>query len=159
MLLSSGTYHRVGPYVSWCFGRLYHLHLQGRKSTQKETTVQQVVRWDHSDFRLWDTETFLRNVGSHTDYTALYPRKWPTFITTAVINSNLLRLGYGCFQTSHNFSLMSPLSTCECPQLSLATYERGWGRLRSSLPQIVLPFRLNGYVPFNKPEGRAFETR
>jgi hypothetical protein len=32
-------------------------------------------------------DTFLRNIGSHTVYTALYPRRWK-LVTTAVKTSN-----------------------------------------------------------------------
>jgi hypothetical protein len=41
-------------YVNRRFGGIYHLHLQGRKSTKKETIM----------------------VPSHTDFTALYITKW-----------------------------------------------------------------------------------
>jgi hypothetical protein len=67
------------PYVNDRFGGTYHLHLQGRKSAQQETSVQQVTGWflvrlifDPEDLG----DMFLRNVCSHTDYTALYPIKW-----------------------------------------------------------------------------------
>jgi hypothetical protein len=32
------------PYVNLRFGWTYHLHLQGRKSAEQETNVQQVAR-------------------------------------------------------------------------------------------------------------------
>jgi hypothetical protein len=43
--------------VNRCFGRKYHLSLQGRKSAEQETSVQQVAR-----------QCFA--------YTVLYPRRW-----------------------------------------------------------------------------------
>jgi hypothetical protein len=49
-------------YMNWHFEGTYHLHLQGRKSAEEETSVR--------------AHTFLRNVGSYTDYMALYPRRW-----------------------------------------------------------------------------------
>jgi hypothetical protein len=54
------------------FGGTYHLHLQRRKSAEQETSVQKVARQNSKD----GGDTFLRNVGSHTDYTALYLRRW-----------------------------------------------------------------------------------
>jgi hypothetical protein len=43
-------------------------------------------------FLIFDPEdggdTLLRNMGSNTDYTALYPRRWHTFITRTVRTSN-----------------------------------------------------------------------
>jgi hypothetical protein len=64
------------PYVNRRFGGTYH-HLQGRKSTEQETSMQQVPRQIHN---LDDgSDMFLSNVASHashTDYTALYPTRW-----------------------------------------------------------------------------------
>jgi hypothetical protein len=37
-------------------------------------------------------DTFLRNVGSHTEYTALYPRRWQHFINAAKRTSNFSNL-------------------------------------------------------------------
>jgi hypothetical protein len=34
---------QCSPYVNQCFGGTYHLHIQGRKSTEQETSVQQKV--------------------------------------------------------------------------------------------------------------------
>jgi hypothetical protein len=58
------------PYVNRRFGDTYHLLLQDRKSAERETSVQQMARQnlDPED----RGNTALRNVGSHTDYTALY---------------------------------------------------------------------------------------
>jgi hypothetical protein len=62
------------------FGATYHLHLQDRKSAEQETNVQQVARQNRLIFYPEDgSDTFLRNVGSHTDYTALFPRIWQHF--------------------------------------------------------------------------------
>jgi hypothetical protein len=52
------------PYVNRRFGGKYHLHLQGRKSVEQEISKEQ------------NPDTYLRNVGSHTNYTALYTRTW-----------------------------------------------------------------------------------
>jgi hypothetical protein len=54
------------PYVNRRFEATYNLHLQGRKSAEQETSVYRVPRGDN----------FLRNVCSHTDYTAVCPRIW-----------------------------------------------------------------------------------
>jgi hypothetical protein len=48
------------------FGETFYLHIQGRKSAKKETSVQQVARQNSSGFLL---------VGSYMDYTALCPRR------------------------------------------------------------------------------------
>jgi hypothetical protein len=50
---------------------MYYLHLYGRTSTEQETSVQQVARlmFGSKDGGV----TFLRNVGSHTVYTAQFP--------------------------------------------------------------------------------------
>jgi hypothetical protein len=62
------------PYVNRYFVGTYNLHLQGRKSAEQDPRVQQVARQS----QIYDPEdrgnTFPRNVGSYTDYTALYPR-------------------------------------------------------------------------------------
>jgi hypothetical protein len=62
------------PYVNRRFGGTYHLHLQGRKSLRQETSDQQVAGL------IFDCEhggdTFLRNIGSHMNNTALYPRRF-----------------------------------------------------------------------------------
>jgi hypothetical protein len=50
-------------YVNRHFGGRYYLHLQGKKLAEQETSVQQVVR-------------HFRNVGSHMEHAALYPRRW-----------------------------------------------------------------------------------
>jgi hypothetical protein len=63
------------PYVTQRFGRAYHLHLQGRKSAEQETCVQEMARYAEDG-----GDTFFRNVCSHTDYTALYPRAWATLM-------------------------------------------------------------------------------
>jgi hypothetical protein len=58
------------PYVERRFGGT-HLHLHGKKSAEQETRLQQVI-FDPKD----GCDMFLRNVGSHTDLTALYARRW-----------------------------------------------------------------------------------
>jgi hypothetical protein len=55
-------------HVNWRFGGTYHLHFQGRKS-----------RWFLARLIFCPEDggyTFLREVGSHMDYTALYLRRW-----------------------------------------------------------------------------------
>jgi hypothetical protein len=59
------------PYVNRPFGRTYRLHLKGRKSAEQETSMQQVTGRNFAG-----GDMFLRNVGLHADYTALYPRRW-----------------------------------------------------------------------------------
>jgi hypothetical protein len=71
--------------------KTYHFNLQGRKSVEQETTEQQVVRRSHPQhfsfliggFSGLKIEVILfffpQNIGSHTDYTALYPRRWHHF--------------------------------------------------------------------------------
>jgi hypothetical protein len=44
------------PYVNWCYGGKFELHVQGRKSEERETGAKQVARPSH--------------------YTALYPWRW-----------------------------------------------------------------------------------
>jgi hypothetical protein len=44
------------------FGESYHLHLEGRKSAEQETSVQQKAIF----FPEERDDIFLRNVGSHT---------------------------------------------------------------------------------------------
>jgi hypothetical protein len=69
------------PYLNQRFGGMYHLHLQGRKSAEQETSVRAggYPRWVVA-LLIFDPEdggnTFLRNVGSYADYTVLYPRRW-----------------------------------------------------------------------------------
>jgi hypothetical protein len=69
------------PYMNRRFGRKYLLHLQDRKSAEQETSERRRLGsltffprliFDHED----GGGTFLRNFGSYTDYTALYPRRW-----------------------------------------------------------------------------------
>jgi hypothetical protein len=64
-------------YVNRCFGGTYHLHLQGRKigrATNLATCYTKVSC--SADFRQWwEDHTLFRNVGSYTEYTALYPRR------------------------------------------------------------------------------------
>jgi hypothetical protein len=70
------------PYVTGHFGGKFHLHLQGRKSAEPETTgwteLYAARRFPaHLIFDPEDgDETLLSNVGSHTGYTALYHRTW-----------------------------------------------------------------------------------
>jgi hypothetical protein len=64
---------RVNPYVNQRFGGTYHLHLQDWKSAEQETSVQQVPR----------------HLGSHADYSALYPRTWQQVILVGAVVMNL----------------------------------------------------------------------
>jgi hypothetical protein len=80
------------PYVNRRFRGTYYLHLQGGKSTEQETSLQEgLVKIScRPGYQLYRVETvrrggsdpedggdtFLRNVCSHTDYMALYPRRW-----------------------------------------------------------------------------------
>jgi hypothetical protein len=67
------------PYVNRRLGGTNYLHLQGRKSTEQEATVQQMVRHS-SHLQILDPEDggdmFLRNVGSLTDCMELYRSRW-----------------------------------------------------------------------------------
>jgi hypothetical protein len=66
--------------VNQRFGGTYQTHLLGRKSAEQEISFQQVARQNTAGwflarliFGLEDGfDTFLRNVGSYTDYTAPY---------------------------------------------------------------------------------------
>jgi hypothetical protein len=68
-------------YMSRRLGGTYHVHLQGRKSTEQETneSLATYSRWLLARL-IFDPEdvgdTFLRNVGSCTYYTTLYIRRW-----------------------------------------------------------------------------------
>jgi hypothetical protein len=53
------------------FGGTYYLRLQGRKSAEQDTSES---RW------------LGRNVGSYTDYTSLYPRRWQFSITLFMLS-------------------------------------------------------------------------
>jgi hypothetical protein len=44
------------PYVNWCFGGPYHLHLQVRKSAKQETSVQQVATQVHTNYKCYIPE-------------------------------------------------------------------------------------------------------
>jgi hypothetical protein len=65
-------------------------------------------RWPGRICLIFDTEdegdTFLRNVGSHTDYAALYPRRCATFITVSpdIGNFPFLALHSFSYILSHN---------------------------------------------------------
>jgi hypothetical protein len=62
--------------MSRCFGGTYHLHLQSWKSAEQETCLATCSRWFLARL-IFNSEdggdTFLRNVGSYTYYTALIP--------------------------------------------------------------------------------------
>jgi hypothetical protein len=61
------------------FGETYRLHLQGRKISQRETSLKAGGKLEDGD------EMFLRNGGwLSTDYTALYPRRWYSLIQSVV---------------------------------------------------------------------------
>jgi hypothetical protein len=81
------------PYMNRRFGGKFHLHFQGRKSAEQEINESRWVgKMSSQSFCLANSfrwfparlifdpedggETFLRNVGSYTDYTVLYPRRW-----------------------------------------------------------------------------------
>jgi hypothetical protein len=68
------------PYVDRCFGGTYHLHLQGRKSAEQETSLKQAI-YDPEDG--WNT--FLRNVGVifHLLWIVLISIAMLSFITSA----------------------------------------------------------------------------
>jgi hypothetical protein len=57
-----------GPYVNRSFGGTFHLNLQSRKLAEKEV----------------GGDAFLRNVGSNTSYTMLYPRRW--YLSSSIIS-------------------------------------------------------------------------
>jgi hypothetical protein len=56
------------PSVKPHFGGTYHHHLQDRKSSEQETSVERQI-FNPED----GADTFLRNVNLYTIYTALYP--------------------------------------------------------------------------------------
>jgi hypothetical protein len=61
------------PHVNRRFEGAYRFHLQGRKSAEQDTSVQEVAgkAFDPE----YGTDTFPRNVALHTNYTALYPKR------------------------------------------------------------------------------------
>jgi hypothetical protein len=65
-------------YVNRHFRGTYHLYLQGKKSAKQGTSVQQVARQNSP--LIFEPEdggdALLQNIGSNTDYMALYPRRW-----------------------------------------------------------------------------------
>jgi hypothetical protein len=70
-------------YMSRCIGGMYHLHLQGQKLTEQGTTESRWLgiysRWYLALLILGPedaSDTFLQNVCSCADYTALNPRRW-----------------------------------------------------------------------------------
>jgi hypothetical protein len=57
------TFWTITPYSTYVnrrFGGMHHLHIQGRKSAEQQTSVQQMAR----------------DIGEHMDHTALYSRRW-----------------------------------------------------------------------------------
>jgi hypothetical protein len=63
-------------YMSGRFGKTYHLHLQCRKSAEKETSENRRLVLAQPIFVPEDGgDTFLRNGGAYTYYTALYPSR------------------------------------------------------------------------------------
>jgi hypothetical protein len=78
------AYSAVYYYVYRSFGGTHHLHLQTRESGENKTIMQHVPsHLLHAGFLLGTFsppedggDTFLRNICSYTDYTALYPRRW-----------------------------------------------------------------------------------
>jgi hypothetical protein len=64
------------PYANRRFGGTYHRHLQSRNSAEQE--ILDPENWG---------DMFLRNVGSQTDYTALYLGRWPQSSRTLTINT------------------------------------------------------------------------
>jgi hypothetical protein len=55
-------------YVNWRFRGTTHLHLQHNAASQ--FLSRPIFHTEDGD------EMLLRNVSSHADYTALYPRRW-----------------------------------------------------------------------------------
>jgi hypothetical protein len=81
-------YHLLGykacaPYVNRRFGRTCH-HLQGRKSDEQQTSLDSILPDDGGDM-------FLQNIGSHMDYTTLYPRRFQHYYAVVTKFSSLLR--------------------------------------------------------------------
>jgi hypothetical protein len=74
-----GDIVQCSPYMSRCFGGIYHLHRQDRKWAEQEISVH---RW-LGRMNLWGY-MFLRSIDSYTDYTALYPRRWQHSLVTLV---------------------------------------------------------------------------
>jgi hypothetical protein len=80
ILMNVATFWDIAPcspYVNRRFGGKYCLHLQGLKSLLPSHLF--ATRWFLARL-IVDPEvgadTFLRNVGSQTDYMALYLRRW-----------------------------------------------------------------------------------
>jgi hypothetical protein len=67
------------PYVNGRFEGTYHSHLQGRTSAEQGTMVWLFLASWFLARMIFDPEdggdTFLRNVCSHTDYTAVYLKR------------------------------------------------------------------------------------
>jgi hypothetical protein len=67
--------------MNWRFGATCDLHVQCRKSVEQESRVQQVAR-------RWYIP---RNVGSYSDQTVLYPRKWQHLFKSFMSSISLLQ--------------------------------------------------------------------
>jgi hypothetical protein len=59
-------------YMNRCFGGTYHLYLQVVTLRYSNSACLAMLTFDPE----YGGDTFLRNVGSLVDYTALYPRRW-----------------------------------------------------------------------------------
>jgi hypothetical protein len=70
-------------------------------------------------------DTFLRNVGSYTDYTVLYPKKMATFVTTAVKTSTPILTTF-----------LQTLSPVQSEQLYPGTTRTGSVRLMTDIEPI-----------------------
>jgi hypothetical protein len=116
------------PYVSRRFGGTYHLHIQGRKSDEQETSVQQVPSKRRFTYELYGAVS----------------QKMATFICIAVITSNptlcfSATLQYG--QTSVN---ADQIAYVNCNSHTLAPVILG---ARSPSNQCNLSFEMNGGAP------------
>jgi hypothetical protein len=81
-VMKHGIFWDITPcsqYMNRGFGGTYHLYLQGRKSAEQETSETWWLGTWFPARLIFDPEaggdTFLRNVGSYTDYTAVYPTR------------------------------------------------------------------------------------
>jgi hypothetical protein len=92
MVMKSTIFWDVTPCsplkVNRRYGGRYGLHFQGRKISQQETNVKAGGKPEDGG------DMFHRNVGRlSTDYMALHPRRWNSFLTI-LLNNVTLTLHY-----------------------------------------------------------------
>jgi hypothetical protein len=113
-------------YVNLRFERTFHIYLQGRKSAKQETSVQQNLKITcctlvsfSADFQPW---WWFRNVGSHNDYTALYPGRWQHSSLGSLCARTFWIIIRVCTRTSHSSSQSSVrFCSSNCSKLQFVT--------------------------------------